>query len=309
MKQLRRGHGLLAPDVVERIGPALRRVCGITGHDSAADVRRKLTMTITEGCSRLPQQLRQAAVAALALDRSSNQPERRFLRQRVQALAATFDRDPRTAARRIDEAFLMLAELLAEKESVLVDICNTTPGDTWYTDSLRATLYLDEDPVRLIEERRIVSTVPELDTIVFSWSVSSDSSEQRNISANILSGGSLTETLRIGRSHVDFRMKLAKAIGVGQRHDYSASIVLGPRDSIRPYYVVVPWRVCRFFRLRIRFGPNCPDKIWRINGLPPVSLEVLDFVGDRVLVDVSGQVELSFFDLQLARSYGVGWQS
>ncbi|WP_305779085.1 hypothetical protein [Nocardia nova] len=311
LKQLRRGHGLRAPDVVERIGPGLCRVCGIAPHDSTAEARRKLALKITQECSRLPEPLGRAAVVALALDNGSNHASRRFLHQRVQQLATTFDRDPRTAIRRIDQAFSMLAELMSESASVEIDDSGAKSDDGWYTESLTATLRLDEDPVRLIEERRIVATADELDEIVLSWSVSADSScwaEPRRLSAEIAFGGRIIEETLVGRSHADFLMRLPEPIGLGQHHDYTAVISAGPRQSIRPYYIVTPWRTCKFFRLRIRFGQETPKSIWRINGLPPAAVTDLEPTGDEMQFDSLGEVQLDFHNLRIARSYGIGWR-
>lgn len=311
LKQLRRGHGLQAPDVVSRIGPGLRRACGIAPHDSPAQARQKLILKITHDCGRLPEPLGRAAAAALALDSNSSRGNQRFLHQRVQELAASFDRDPRTAIRRIDQAFSMLAELLSETITAQPDHTNTASDDGWYTESLTATLHLDEDPVRLIEERRIVATADELDEIVFSWSVSADSSssiEPRHISAEISFGGTIIETTPVGRSHADFLMRLPEPIGLGQHHDYTAVITASPRQSIRPYYILTPWRTCKVFRLRIRFGQKTPNLIWRISGLPPAAVTDLEPTTDELAFDRLGEVQLDFYNLRLARSYGVGWR-
>ncbi|WP_147265882.1 hypothetical protein [Nocardia puris] len=228
----------------------------------------ELALKITEECARLPEPLGRAAVVALALDRESNQTDRRFLRQRVEELAASLDRESRTAVRRIDQAFFMLAESMAETAGTEAQGAQAPSDDGWYTDSLTATLHLDEDPVRLIETRRIVATADELDEIVFSWSVSASSVEPRQLSAEVTSGGKILEKRTVGRSHVDFRMRLPEPISLSQHHDYTAIIIAGPRRSIRPYYIVTPWRTCKFFRLRICFGPRTPAEIWRIRGLP-----------------------------------------
>ncbi|MGW5922312.1 hypothetical protein ACWFPY_25270 [Nocardia fluminea] len=309
LKQLRRGHGLLASDVVERAGPALRLACGVSARDSAADARRKLTLKISQECGRLPEPLRQAALVALALDRRSKQTDQRFLHQRVQELAASFDRDPRTAIRRIDHAFSLLAELMTER--IEVEDADATSDDGWYTESLTATLHMDEEPVRVIEERRIVATADELDEIVLSWSVSADSppsAEARQLSAKVSFGGEIVEKQQVGRSHVDFLMRLPEPIGLGQHHDYAAVITASPRQSIRPYYIVTPWRTCKFFRLRIRFGHEMPKSIWRISGRPSAAVTDLEPTGEDIQCDSLGEVQLDFHSLRLARSYGVGWR-
>lgn len=311
LKQLRRGHGLRAHDVVERIGPQLRQICGIASTDSPAEARKKLMLKIAEGCGRLPEPFGYAASAAFALDRGSNRTERRFLHQRVKDLAASFDRDPRTALRRIDQALYMLAELMTGSAGETDSESDTIANAGWYTERLAATLHLADGPVRLIEERRIVATAEELDEVVVSYSfsqVQGNPDTSVELEAVMGFGGEIVEERRIGRSHVDFIVRLPEPIGIGQQHDYSITIVssLSPR-SIRPYHIVTPWRPLRSFRMQLCFGHDVPLAIWRINGLPPAVVAELGPSDDLLSADNLGEVQLEFHQLRLALSYGVGW--
>ncbi len=58
LQELRRGRGLDAHDLHSRVGPHIRLACGITETDGPAVVRRKVLLTLTELCSRLPDDLR-----------------------------------------------------------------------------------------------------------------------------------------------------------------------------------------------------------------------------------------------------------
>ncbi|MEJ7743107.1 MAG: hypothetical protein WKF73_11455 [Nocardioidaceae bacterium] len=88
LQELRRGRGLDAHDLHGRVGPRIRQACGITETDSPAVVRRKVLLTLTELCSRLPDDLRLAALVALALHQEATN---QTLDRRVAWLADHFD--------------------------------------------------------------------------------------------------------------------------------------------------------------------------------------------------------------------------
>jgi len=268
-------------------------------------------LRIAQDCGRLPEPFGYAASVAFALDRGSNQTERRFLHQRVKDLAASFDRDPRTALRRIDQALYMLAELMTGSAEENDFESDSAVNGGWYTESLKATLHLDDGPVRLVEERRIVATADELDEIVFPYSFSraqNNSDAYAKLSAVMSFGGELVEERRVGRSHVDFIVRLPVPIGMGQSHDCGVAInsSLLPR-SIRPYYIVTPWRPLHSFRMQLCFGHDVPQSIWRIDGLPLAVVGELESSDDPLRADSIGEVQLEFHHLRLALSYGVGW--
>src|SRR5437763_6082513 len=109
LNELRRGRGLDAADLHQRIGPCLREACGITGADQPSAARLKLVLRLTELCGRLPADLRLAALAAFGLHEEA---AGEFLDRRISWLASVLDRDPRTARRRIDLALRRPHELL-----------------------------------------------------------------------------------------------------------------------------------------------------------------------------------------------------
>lgn len=108
LNELRRGRGLDATDLHQRIGPCLREACSIADGDPPAVARRKLVLRLTELCGGLPADLRLAALAAFGLHEEA---AGEFLDRRISWLASALDRDPRTARRRIDMAFRLLDEL------------------------------------------------------------------------------------------------------------------------------------------------------------------------------------------------------
>ncbi|WP_245931180.1 hypothetical protein V5P93_001224 [Actinokineospora auranticolor] len=308
LKEIRRGRGVRSDDLHNRVGRALRMACGITGIDDPALVRRKLVLQLTHLSARLPSDLDLAASVALGLHKEADGG---FLDQRIDWLATRFDRDPRTARRRVDSAFQLLAELLYD-----VGMRDRKSGsyspDGWYVESLRAALRLDLDVPTLTEQRQIVAAVDELDELVLSLSAPRDQAmpeEGPEIRAEIAYGGEIVEEQRVSSGHTRFVVRLPSPLSLGQRHDYSIKFTSYPRSWMRPYYVFTPLRRCEGFSVRVRFDPaNPPSRVWRINGLPSKAFEDFAPGEDRLHIDRVGDIALEFHDLQQGLSYGLQWE-
>src|SRR5262249_22749942 len=68
LRTLRKGAGVLAAPIAPKVGPALRRRCGIADGDSQADIRRKIESWLRSAIDQLPADLRAPMLAAFALD-------------------------------------------------------------------------------------------------------------------------------------------------------------------------------------------------------------------------------------------------
>jgi hypothetical protein len=110
LQQLRRGHGLLAVDVVARVGQELAAACGLDPDQRPGARRQLLAERIATEVAALPADLRLALRAAFALPGAD---QSRFLRERMQWLGRELGRDPRTALRRVESGLALLAERLA----------------------------------------------------------------------------------------------------------------------------------------------------------------------------------------------------
>lgn len=119
LKRLRKGFGVDDPAALDRVGPALRRVAGITPDDGAVAQRVKLRDCLLELTVMLPPEMALVGRQALALDGCG---AGRFGR-RLRNIAADLDRDPRTARRRVDVVLERLAE-----EAVAFAACVRAPG-------------------------------------------------------------------------------------------------------------------------------------------------------------------------------------
>jgi hypothetical protein len=306
LKEMRRGRGLYADDVHDRVGANLRTACGVTDLDHAALIRRKLILRLTQLSSKLPSDLHLAATVALGIH---SQADGEFLDQRIAWLANAFDRDPRTARRRVDNAFKMLAELLYDVGMRDRKSTSYSP-DGWYVESLKVVLRMDLDPPTLTEERRIVAAVDDLDELILSFSAPRDAKfgEGHEIRAQMEFGGEIVDVERVSSGHSRFTVRLPTPLILGQRHDYRIQFTSYLRRDMRPYYVFTPLRRCEEFSVRVRFAPDgLPDTLWRINGLPARAYE--DFVPgpDGLSLDRLGDIALEFHDLQQGLSYGLQW--
>jgi hypothetical protein len=307
LNELRRGRGLAADDLHARVGPRIRAACLIMDTDTPAIARRKLTLHLTELCSRLPADLRLAARAALALHKEA---EGQFLDRRVEWLATQFDRDPRTARRRIDEAFRLLSDHLDVPAGRDDDSCEYAP-EGWYIGSLRTVLRMDTDPPQLTEERSIVATVDSLDEIVVALAAPKDSrsaGSQDRISAEVLYGGEIVEEAHPSTGYARFVLRLPQPLSLGQRHEYGIQFTSYPRSVMRPYYVLTSLRRCDCFIARIRFdSQHIPDAVWRVSGVPPRALDDFTPSEDLIIVDRVGDVSVEFHELKPGLSYGIQW--
>jgi hypothetical protein len=108
IRRLRKGRGLQVGDLGARIGPLMRE---LAGDGDAAARRQALIAEIDRLSAELPDEFRTAIKASLALS-ADTMHEPNFT-ARVGWLASHIQRENRTALRRINDAELRLAELLA----------------------------------------------------------------------------------------------------------------------------------------------------------------------------------------------------
>lgn len=306
LNELRRGRGLDADDVHLRVGQELRRACDIGVDDSPLAVRRALVLWISQLLSRLPDDLQLAASVALALHPEATGA---FLDRRISWLADHFDRDARTARRRIDQAFRMLSQHIIDQRGT-ESRAGSDFSNSWKTRSLKAILRLDIEPPSLIEERSVMATVEELDELVLAISAPRERGfgDDHRIAAQMIYGGEIVERTEVSPSHARFVVRLPRPLRIGQQHEYSIQFTAYPSDLLRPYYVLTPLQPCQSFALRARFDRDRPPSgVWRLNGLPPRAVDDIDPIGEELEIDAVGDVTLEFHDLRQGLSYGIRW--
>jgi hypothetical protein len=300
--EIPRGRGMLAGDIADRIGPGLRIACGVTASDTPASVRRKVAHHLVELCDRLPADLRISVLAALALHPLANH---QFMQDRMAWAARQINRDhPRAAVRRMKTGFRILAEQLDD----LVDDPAMQQG--WHVCSLRALLRMDVDPPQLVEDRAIVSSVDNLGEIEVRLSApASGPPADSPITAAVLYGGEITHAERVTKSHRRFAVRLPEPLAAGARHEYGVRFTAFPRKLMPPYYVLTPLRPCERFTVRVRFGPEVPARIWRLNGIPPRAIDDFEPADELLTPDGLGEVSLEFLRLHQGLSYGMRWST
>jgi len=298
---IHRGRGMLADDVTDRIGDRLRIASGVTRADSPATVRRKVAGRLIELCGRLPGDVRISVLAALALHRLA---DHQFVQDRMTWAARQINRDhPRAAVRRMKVGFRILAEQLDEL------VADPSMSQGWHTGSLRAVLRMDVDPPELMEERTIVASADDLSEIEIRISAPGNGAAADSpISATLVHGGEIVREERVARSHRKFVVRLPKPLSAGDRHEYGVRFAAYPRALMRPYYVLTPLQPCAAFSVRVRFGAAAaPERIWRVDGIPPRALDDYEPSDGELVADRLGEVTLDFARLQQGLSYGVRW--
>jgi hypothetical protein len=297
--EIPRGRGMLAGDVADRIGPGLRTACGVTAADSPATVRRKVASRLVELSEHLPVDLRISVLAALGLHPDAGH---QFMQDRMGWAARQINRDhPRAAVRRMKIGFRILAEQLD-------DLAEDPSGEAWYTWSLRALLRMDIDPPQLVEDRVIVAAADNLEEIEIRLSAPANGAPADSpITATVLHGGELTRTERVTPSHRKFVVRLPTPLRAGEKHEYGVRFAAFPRALMPPYYVLTPLQPCEQFTMRVRFGADVPDRIWRVDGIPPRAIDDVEPVEGLLTPDRLGEVSLVFTRLHQGLSYGLRW--
>lgn len=301
--RLRRGRGVMAVDLADRLGPTLRHLAGIESGGHAGDARQRLIGILEELAAELPEDLGTAFAAALAL---REDVRFRFLDERMQWLADRMQRDARTARRRADEA-IRLVEAAATAPAVKL-----REYEDWHLTRLRALLQLDRAEPFAIEERTVVAAA-DLTEIIIATSIPApdgERAEARSAELSVLYGGTLIRSTWPTASYFRYAIRLPRPLRRGESHDFGISITT-PRDQpLNPRYAIQPLRRCDEFDLRIRFGAAGPARaVWRIAGLPRGMVD--DFADPEALVrpDAVGDVHLRYEHLKTGLVYGARWST
>ena len=315
LRRLRRGEGIYAADLEVRVGPKLRLLTAVAEGDDTAVLRRKLADWIDKATERLDADSRLAVRAALAVPLATRG---RFFGDRLAWLAAEWKCDQRTARRRVDRAFRLLAtaepgsaEQGSRNGAGQPDAVPLSPGAHWSVASFVAVLRMDVEPPEALELRRIVATVDDLSELVASTSVPwhpEDRSESHGLHAELLFGGRLERREQPYKSYFQHVITLARPLAAGAEHEYAIRLTMPPGQPMAPHYVHVPFAQTDHFLLHARFAPDrIPRRIWRQAGVPPVVIYDREPHGDLLQADRFGEVYCEFRDLNRGCGYGIRW--
>lgn len=302
--QLRRGRGVMAEDLPDRLGPALRGMAGIEPGGNADDTRKRLIGFLADLAAGLPEDLQTAFAAALALPEAVRF---RFLDERMQWLADQMHRDVRTARRRVDEAIRLV------DTTVSLPARATSDYEDWHLARLRALLLLDGAEPLAIEERTLVADRDDLAEIWVATSIPAPRgapTRGQGAELKVLYGGSLAGCIWPTATYLRYTIRLPKPLRRGQSHELGVSIATPPGQPFNPRYAIQPLRRCDEFDLRIRFGAETPARsVWRIAGLPRGMVD--DYADPDALVhpDATGDIHMRYQHLKMGLVYGARWSA
>jgi hypothetical protein len=304
LSRLRKGRGVMAGDLADRVGPALRAVAGIEHNADQNGIRRKLISFLDEAAREMPEDLRLALSAGLALDEGQRS---RFLEERMQWLAGKLQRDVRTARRRLDEACAQV-----EVWSATMPRAGGYAPDGWYLARFRAALSLDGSQPIAIEERTVVASTDGLSEVVISTSIPRSTgkpTEPHGIRLEVLSGGSLTRQEVVGQTYFRSFIELPRPLRVGESHELKVGVSIPADQPMNPRYSFQPVRRCDEFDLLIRFGlRRTPRRVWMMDGLPHGMLAHFADPDAVIAPDAKGDVQLRYVNLRGGLVYGACWE-
>lgn len=300
--QLRRGRGVMAEDLPDRLGPMLSGLAGIEPGGMVDDIRKRLIGFLEDLAAGLPDDLRTAFAVALALPEDVRF---RFLDERMQWLAAWLHRDVRTARRRADEAIRLIDAAVAARSGA------GGAYKDWHLSRLGAQLNLEGTAPLAIEERTLIADRDDLAEIWIATSIPAPHGvpvKGRRAKLEVIYGGSLTGCTWPTATYLRYSIRLPRPLRRGQSHQVGVSVATPPGQPFNPRYAIQPLRRCNEFDLRIRFGVAAPPgSVWRIDGLPRGMAEDLADPGALVRPDASGDIHLRYQHLQLGLVYGARW--
>jgi hypothetical protein len=272
LKTLRKGRGLQASRLADRVGPALRSACGVSAPDEMVTIRAKVTARLSELSLQLPEDLRLAALAAFAITAEARQP---LYQDRMRWVAARVDRDPRTVRRRVDEAIVLLAELASPASPVV------SPG-RWHTAALTMALVLEQSC--LFEQHRVVA-------------------DQEGLRSFDLAAGAVEGRVLYGGTLSEGSVELPAPLSRGGSWECAAVFKVEP--AMRMVYL--PRHRCEVFDLRLRFGKEGPPEVLALDGAFEKDVADPEYRGRTLQVDAAGEVHLQFRHLTPGLVYGARW--
>jgi hypothetical protein len=305
LKVLRKGRGIFTTPLGDRVGPALRAVCGISEVDDTVEVRRKLSGRLRPLVESLPDDLKIALLAAFALDERARKP---FYQERVHWAAITIDRDDRTVRRRIDEGIEQVAAMAVAAGAPAAG--PRYPSRSWHTEELRVSLALDQPVAEAFEFRRVVADadgIAELDLALTLTAIgeSAESVRASELEVDVFHGGVLAGRVMESSDRVGLSLRLPEPLRRGERHEIGLRFRARMRE---PHYVCVPRHPCDLFDLHVRFGDDVPQRIVRLERAFQVDTRDRTSRGAVLETDGSGEVHVRFRHLAPGFAYGIRWQ-
>jgi hypothetical protein len=305
LKVLRKGRGISAPQLGERVGPALRSVFHISADEDTAEIRKKTSEGLRSLAAPLPEDLRTAVLAAFGLHELARNP---FYQERVRWVAETLKRDDRTVRRRIDDGIEQVAELAVAVEAEPREFAD--PSRSWHTEELRVALALDQQVPEAFEFRRVVADADDVAELDLALTLTNPVGANHRISddelqVDVFHGGQLTGRVMESGDRFGLALRLPAPLRLKERHEialrFRASLLL-------PHYVCVPRHPVDLFDLHIRFADPAPVEVVKLEKVFQDDARHSSAHGETLTLDRSGEVHVRFRHLAPGFAYGVRWQ-
>lgn len=306
IRSIRKGRGVWAGNFDQRLGPQLRELVADRIGDDTDSRRQALVAAIRGASARLPDDLRIAIEASLALSAETLRIAQ--FKDRVSWLAGKIERLDRTALRRIEQAERLLAEELAGELRRRRGSTATAPQG-WYLDELRTVLRMDTATPESHEHRRVIATRDSLrDVMAWLDLPSGDDRPRPTLEAEVLYGGRLIRCEDPYKGRFQFVLRLPRDLQAGDVHEYGLILRVTAGQPMRPHYIFTPECRCESFSLRIRFDLNRPPRwVRRVAG---ETVRMFDNVGaqkELITLDDAGELSLRFLQPTLYLGYGAQW--
>ncbi len=300
---IRKGHGIHGVDRIGRAGPAIRRICGVTGDDSLLDTRKKIINRLDQLTRQLDDPHRRIARIAFGFD---CEPGTRYL-DRLGASEQLFDRGLRSLQRRCDEALRLLAEATVAEDN---SGWSATEDSPWQTKTLHAVVVLDDDGgADVTEVRKIVSNRDALAEIEHSVTVPPLCPGGRLLPASLGLrmdfGAEVVKVRTVTTGRVIVRLRMTRVLHLGETHEFGFRLNL---PSIAPFYFCTPIHRCDSFKLEVRLGASRPaGDIQVIDGAMAHEATDPAAASELIAADRFGLVSREFHTLRPGFSYGLTW--
>jgi hypothetical protein len=303
LKSVRKGRGVPDPEFAHRYGPALLAVLDLPEDVPVPEVRTATEKLLRDHAETLADDLKLALLAGFGLHPDARA---RFYDARADWLAEIFQRDRRTAKRRVDEAVEQVAELALADLRRRDGRTHPTEQAAWHTAFLRTVVVLAGGAPEIIESRRIVCHQPGLDLIDLAGTITGSASpEGRDLDVDVLFGGTLERRARKSGTRTGLYLRLPAAPPTGGKAEFMLRYRIPPGKAMGSHYAPVPRYRCDHYDLRIRFGDDRPASAFR---LERVFQADIDDGGAAVPVNRAGEVHLEFDDLVPGFAYGARWE-
>lgn len=301
---LRRGHGIAGADA-DKLGPALRRLAGVSDDTPTFFVRSAVLKLLLPVIDRLPRNDAVVAQAMYGLDDLAG-PR---LSERLLIVADRLSVSERTVNRFARRVNREIAERLSAGSAADPD---SDEVPTWHVTEMSALVRLDGPAPIVIERRRIIAERDGLEQVEMRASLPRRIHREGRAGElffDVIQGAQLLTSERLSDSHYRYTLGLPRPLAAGETHEYATSLSVLTADDMRPYYVFTPlWR-CERFDVRLRFDPqNLPQQVTLIEGVPPRVLDDEVFQGKSLTVDAVGETHVSFDQPRLGFSYGISWR-